>query len=211
MRRLRRTLGFPTQTNALRPDPVKSWDVLLTIQAVLATTQPDDAILDVGSVGSAILPALKRLGYLDLHGIDLDPAVTEMPEADSIDYRVGDMMSTPWADNSFAAITAISVIEHGLDVERLLGEVGRLLRAGGIFVLSTDFWPDKLDTEGLEAFGLTWTIFDAKGMHSFFTAARGAGLRLESPLERVEAVPRRPPVEWNGRQYTFIHAVLRRE
>jgi SAM-dependent methyltransferase len=178
---------------------------------VLSATRRGDAVLDLGSVGSAMLPALRRLGYVDLHGIDLDPAVAEMPEADSIDYRVGDMMRAPWADESFAAITAISVIEHGLHTERLVREVRRLLRPGGIFVFSTDFWPKKIDTEGLSAFGLPWTIFDVEEISGFFAVAHEAGLRLEYPVQGIEIEPTSRPIEWNGRSYTFLHAVLTRE
>jgi SAM-dependent methyltransferase len=211
LRRTGRALGITRPDPTLSADPVKSWDLLLTIRAVLATTRRGDAVLDLGSVGSAILPALGRLGYLNLHGIDLDPAVVQMPEADSIDYRVGDMMSAPWADESFAAITAVSVIEHGLQTERLIGEVRRLLRPGGIFVFSTDYWPSKIGTEGLSAFGLPWMIFDAQEISCFFAAAREAGLRLLSPAQGIETERASRPIEWNGRSYTFLHAVLTRE
>lgn len=211
LRRARRVLGIRPPANALSSDPAKSWDLLLTIRAVLDTTRRDEAVLDLGSVGSTMLPALRRLGYVNLHGIDLDPAVAQMPEADLIEYRVGDMMSAPWRDESFAAITAVSVIEHGLDTERLIGEVRRLLRSGGIFVFSTDFWPRKIDTEGLSAFGLPWTIFDTEEISRFFGAAREAGLWLESPARGIETDPASRPIEWNGRHYTFLHAVLTRE
>ena len=210
LRRAGRVLGRRPSAHSLAGDPIKSWDVLLTLQAVLQASGPDDAVLDLGSIGSVILPALRHLGYADLHGIDLNPAVTQMPGADSIDYRVGDMMSTPWPDGSFAAITAVSVIEHGLDTDRLLREVRRLLRPGGVFTFSTDFWPEKVDTEGLSAFGLPWNVFDADEMSSFFHAAKAADLQLDLSLESLDREPRTRPIEWNGRRYTFLHAVLRR-
>ena len=31
-------------------------------------------------------------------GIDLTPAVAQMPYADAINYAVGDMLATPWPD-----------------------------------------------------------------------------------------------------------------
>jgi SAM-dependent methyltransferase len=118
----------------LRPDAIKSWDVLGFVEAIAASAGPDDPVLDMGSVGCAILPALHRLGYRDLHGIDLNPQVRDMAHADAIDYVVGDLTRTPWPDGHFAAITSVSVIEHGVDDEALLSEVARLLRPGGVFL-----------------------------------------------------------------------------
>ena len=41
-----------------RSDPLKSWDVLRTLDAVLETVPRDAPVLDIGSFASAIPPAL---------------------------------------------------------------------------------------------------------------------------------------------------------
>ena len=94
----------------------------------------------------AALPAtscrlLSGLAISNLFGIDLNPAVLKMPDANVINYTVGDLLSTPWPDGHFAGISAISVVEHGVPDEELCREVSRLLRPGGIFVFTTDYWP----------------------------------------------------------------------
>ena len=120
-------------------------------------------MLDVGSVASAVLPCLHRLGYKGLTGIDLDDRVLQMPISGEIEYAVEDLTKTTRADGSLAAITATSVIEHGVEDEPLLAEIARLLRPGGLFIFSTDYWPEKVDTSGIVLFGLPWRIFSAAG------------------------------------------------
>lgn len=192
----------------LRPDPIKSWDVLRSIEAVKAVAGPDDPVLDMGSVGCAMLPALHRLGFRDLHGIDLNPQVLDMAHADAIDYRIGDLMHTPFADATFAAITSISVIEHGVADEALLDEVARLLRPGGVFAFSTDYWPEKIDTSGIELFDLPWRIFSAEEIEAFAATARARGLQpagaLDGPLRTVSE----KPIHFADRDYTFLWGAL---
>jgi SAM-dependent methyltransferase len=201
-------LRLPDPKMARRPDDRKSWDVLRTIEGIEARLGPDDPVLDVGSYASAILPALGRLGYRKLSGIDLDPRVVEMSEEVSAEYVVGDLTETRWPAEHFAAITAISVIEHGVPEAGLLGEVSRLLRFGGLFFFSTDFWPEKIDTSDTRLFGLPWTIFSADEIAGFVQRAAGYGLRpMSDPVQVLREVESRP-INFAGRDYTFLHGVL---
>lgn len=198
-----RTLG--------RPDPLKSWDVLRSVEAIEATLDPDDAVLDVGSFASAIPPVLTRLGFRRLSGVDLDPRVAELETGGAVDYVVGDLTNTDWPDDRFAAVTAISVIEHGVPQDALLSELSRLLRPGGVFIFSTDFWPDKIDTSDTQLFGLPWTIFSAADMMAFVARARGYGLvPVEDPAPQLGKGSDRP-IDFAGRRYTFLHGALIKE
>ena len=208
---LRRLLG----RSSLAPDPIKGWDVLKILRAVTETTTPTSAILDIGSVACPVLASLHQLGYRDLHGVDLDPHVREMPLSQQIDYRQADMTATPWPDGTFSAITAVSVIEHGFDQSALLDEVARLLRPGGVFIFSTDYWPQKISTAGLRLFGLDWRIFSATEVAELIAAARERGLHpigdpstvLREPLaERA----RRRPISYKRLDYTFLYGALLR-
>ena len=209
----RRLIGLGSGRFGMLPDPLKSWDVLRAVEAVRESGGPETPVLDVGSVGCPVLACLLSLGYEQLHGVDLDPRVAQMPGADRIDYRVEDMMHTRWPDASFGAITAISVIEHGYDQDALLDEVARLLRPGGVFIFSTDYWPQKLSTEGTRLFGLDWQIFSAQEIEAMVDAARERGLRpvadpratLREPLERTNG---KPPISFEGREYTFLYGAF---
>lgn len=205
---VKRRLRLPDPKMDRRPDDRKSWDVLRTIEGIEARFGPDDPVLDVGSYASAILPALGRLGYRKLSGIDLDPRVVEMSEEVSAELLVGDLTETKWPAGHFAAITAISVIEHGVPEAGLLGEVSRLLRPGGVFLFSTDYWPDKIDTSDTRLFGLPWTIFSAGEMEGFVERAAGYGLRpMSDPVQALRDVESRP-INFAGRDYTFLHGAL---
>jgi len=206
--RFARKLGRSNPAVDLYPDPVKSWDVLRTIEAVSSSVARDDPVLDVGSVASAVLPCLHSLGYQKLTGIDLDERVHAMFHSEKIEYSVEDLTRTTRPDSSFAAITAISVIEHGVDDEALLAEVARLLRPGGLFVFSTDYWPEKVATDGVQLFGLPWRIFSADEIETLVECAHQFGLSPRSdPSSFIRAVDERA-IRFKGRSYTFLYGVL---
>jgi SAM-dependent methyltransferase len=206
---LRRLLNRPS----LAPDPIKAWDVLRALRAITATTAADEAILDLGSVACPVLPCLHALGYGDLHGVDLDPHVREMPFAGAVDYRQANMTAAPWPDGTFSAITAISVIEHGFEQDALLDEITRLLRPGGVFIFSTDYWPQKISTDGVHLFGLDWRIFSAAEIEQMLEAAASRGLYpVVSPAAALRPDESRgqsePAVAYHRRAYTFLYGAL---
>jgi len=136
--------------------------------------------------------------------------VLSMGNRDVVDYRVGDMTATPWPDASFAAISSISVIEHGVPLDRLARELGRLLQPRGVFVFSADYWPDEIRVEGTEAFGLPWRILSRADILDFIGLAAREGLHpLADPSEALRAIDERP-VEWHGYRYTFMYGALER-
>lgn len=188
-------------------DPLKSWDVLKTVNFLNEHVPPDASVLDLGAYASEILPVLYRLGFIYLAGIDLNPRLCNMPYGHRINYVVKDMYATSFDDNSFGALTAISVIEHGFDAEGLLKEVSRLLKPGGYFVASVDYWPEKIDTSGITAFGMDWTIFSREDLAAFLSQAREYGLELcgETDFEAEG-----PTVKWLGKSYTFAWIALRK-
>jgi SAM-dependent methyltransferase len=206
---LRRLLRRPR----VAPDPIKAWDVLHVLEAIVQSTPRESPVLDLGSLSCPVLPCLHRLGYSDLHGIDLNPEVREMPFAAEIDYRVADMTAAPWPDGSFAAISAVSVIEHGFDRDTLLDEIARLLRPGGLFVFSTDYWAEKINTDDVRMFGLDWQIFSAAEIEELLQAAATRGLR---PVHDPRAGLRHPPmpvgpVSFRGGRCTFLYGALVRD
>jgi SAM-dependent methyltransferase len=197
-----------------QPDPakfLKTWDVVRAIDAFSDRLKPADPILDMGCFACDVLPALKRMGYDNLFGIDFNPAVSEMPYADSIDYEVGDLMSTPWPDGHFSGISAISVIEHGVEDEPLCREVSRLLRPGGVFIFTTDYWPEKIPTPE-RLFDLDWRIFDAAEIEALVSVAERHGLRPASdPGELIRRAPSPPPIRFARKDYTFLYGAFVRD
>ena len=186
----------------------KSWDVLETLDFIDRHLSREDPIVDIGAFASEVIVSLHRLGYRNLAGVDLSKRLGEMPYADSIRFETCDFMQTPFEDGSFAAVTAISVIEHGFDPERLLREVSRVLRPGGYFIASFDYWPEKIDTTGTTFFGMDWLIFSEQDVRDFIAAAARHGLY---PSEAGEFGAGDRVIHCGGKDYTFAWLALQKE
>lgn len=183
----------------------KSWDVLRTIELLEARSARNARILDLGAYASEVLCSLHLAGFDNLVGIDLNPAVRSMPFADAIQWQVGDMMATRLAGGSIAAITAISAIEHGVDLRTLFREVSRLLEPGGLFIASTDYWPGKIETTGIRMYGLEWTIFSRGEIETLLEIAAEHDL---VPLGPLQFDANEAAIECAGRNYTFAWLAL---
>ena len=188
-------------------DPLKSWDILTSATFIRERLHRDAPILDIGAYASEILPALHRMGYSSLAGVDLNPAVRKMPHANAIRYEVSDFMQTPFKDGSFDAVTAISVVEHGFQSGRLLREISRLLRPGGYFIASFDYWPEKVDSTGIDLFGMDWRIFSKEEVLAFLEEARGYGL---SPCGVIDLEAGEKVIHSGGKEYTFAWLALQK-
>jgi SAM-dependent methyltransferase len=91
-------------------------------------TLPAGVVLDVGSRTAPYRSLVPATEYLTL---DIDPAFG----ADV----VGDIHDVPRPDESFDTIICTEVLEHCRDPKRVVDELRRLLRPGGVCVLSTRF------------------------------------------------------------------------
>jgi len=188
-------------------DFVKSWDVLKTLEFIESNVNKNEAIVDFGSYASEILIALHKVGYTNLTGADLNPDLKRMPYQGKVKYEITDFLKTKFADNSFKAITSISVIEHGFDAVALLSEVSRLLQPGGYFIASFDYWPEKIDTSGITFFGMDWTIFSKNEIIKFVDLAKTYNL---SSLGEMSYGGSDTPIECGGKKYTFGWLVLKK-
>lgn len=201
-----RRLGLRTATTV--GDSLKSWDIERSATFIEQNVPRTARVLDLGADSSELPYVLQGSGYRRILGIDRSPALRRMPPADGVSFLEADFHQMPLRQTAVDVVTAISVIEHGYAPERLLAEVGRVLRPGGYFVFSCDYWPEKIDTQGLTVFGMSWMIFSKQELLALVGLARQFDLHLHGPvdLDASEA-----PIRWNDRSYTFAWAVLRKE
>jgi SAM-dependent methyltransferase len=189
----------------LHNDTPKNWDTLLALYHAVRTTPQNALVLDAGAeTYSSFLPCLAKLGFTNLLGVNLTFDASRVPvRVGPIEFRHGDIEAlTELADNSFGFAASLSVIEHGVDLPRFFGEMGRVLVPGGHLYISTDYWGPGLDTSGIEAYGVAFRTFDAGDILRMEATAAAAGLLVTGPIgtEVAERV-----VHWKRMdlRYTF--------
>jgi SAM-dependent methyltransferase len=200
-------------------DPLKNWD-LAHIGRLLAGVPRTARILDAGCSASecSLLRYLDRKGFREMVGIDLRVGFNDRIHQLMLmkDRRTlkppfklveGDIIRTPFESESFDGILSLSVIEHEVDLEKFLRESHRLLRPNGLLYFSTDYWPEKIDTEGLRHWGLRWNIFCRDEIDSLVEAAMRIGFGIE---DRTIPPAKDPIVKWSGKEYTFLSVALKK-
>jgi glycosyltransferase involved in cell wall biosynthesis len=163
-------------------DKQKNWDSLAALSAILKRTDINSHVLDAGSeLYSMILPWLFLYGYKKLTGINL---VFNYPiKRGTIRYRYGDITKTNFTDNSFDAISCLSVVEHGVNLHAYFKEMSRILKPDGILVTSTDYFDVPIDTENLNAYGKPVHIFSKDEIIAAIEIAKQYNLELTGPVD----------------------------
>ena len=93
-------------------------------------------ILDVGCANGTILKLLP--GARELHGVDISEVLVKRANAIGVKALVHDVESgpLPYSDATFDAVFSGEVIEHLVDTDWLLSEINRVLKPGGMVVLT---------------------------------------------------------------------------
>ena len=93
-------------------------------------------VLEVGcGEGRAIRTIKKRFGGLSTFGCDFLPQsiFRSGQYRDGTHYALCDAHDLPYRDNSFDAIIVFDLIEHVVDVDKVISEINRVLKDDGIF------------------------------------------------------------------------------
>jgi 2-polyprenyl-3-methyl-5-hydroxy-6-metoxy-1,4-benzoquinol methylase len=103
-------------------------------QEMVATLHDGARVLDVGCSDGAIMAPF--VGRFEVHGVDASEALVAAAQAKGIRARVCDVEELPYGDGEFDAIFAGEVIEHQLSTDRFLTECNRVLKQGGLTILT---------------------------------------------------------------------------
>jgi SAM-dependent methyltransferase len=95
----------------------------------------------------------------------------------------------------------MSVIEHGVDTAAFFCEMRRILKPGGLLVISTDYWDGPLDAGDRMLFGVPQKIFNREEVEGLVNTASRHGFKL---LGQPDFSCRDRVVAWNGLNYTFL-------
>lgn len=189
-------------------DRPKNWDALGAVATVLDAVGDEASVLDAGSARySSVLPWLRLYGLRDLIGNNLE--FGDDVRRDGVVFRHGDITATDFPDARFDAVTCMSVIEHGVPVEAFLAESARILRTGGVLIVSTDYDLSPPDLSKYRAYGQPVKIFSPADVESLVASAAAVGLTLRGELTFDHA---ERPVHWQrtGLDYTFIRLAFDR-
>jgi SAM-dependent methyltransferase len=193
----------------LHPDLPKNWDSLAALIMILKHTSNNACIMDAGGeYYSSILPLLRSLGYKNLIATNL--SFVKPVRKNKIRYEPGDITQTRFQDNTFDAVTSLSVIEHGVDIEKYFSEMSRIIKPNGILFTSTDYWKEPVDTRNQIAFDAPIKIFTKEDILTFIDIAKENGFTLlgELDLTCVEKVVHWQPFDL---RYTFIYFTLQKQ
>ena len=189
------------------PDPVKSWDTWKIINFIKTNGKKDSNILDVGCNSSPVLPYLHKLGFENLFGCDLDleskrpiillkilsltgyrhykPVIELFENKDGFyNLEQQNLENTNYESNFFDFVTALSVIEHGINIEKFFTEMNRIMQMNGHLLLSTDFWPEKIQTNS-NAYNTTGfdNIFSRNEIENLIKSAEKTGFKIFEPVD----------------------------
>jgi SAM-dependent methyltransferase len=190
-------------------DGPKNWDAFRAFSFILEHAAAGAAVLDMGSSAyGRILGWLHLYGFRDLHGCDL--VFQEPFVRGAIEYTGQDIEATSFPSKRFDFVTCLSVIEHGVRLERFFNEAARLLKTGGFLVLSTDYWASKLPQDGLydDLYDCSVHIFSREEVRELLRCAASCGFE---PVDTVDDRCEEKVVFWErlGLRFTFLFLVFR--
>jgi 2-polyprenyl-6-hydroxyphenyl methylase/3-demethylubiquinone-9 3-methyltransferase len=112
------------------------------LDEVLRLDRRGTLALDVGCGGGILAEEFAGMGFR-VTGIDPSEQslATARQHAQSmgldIDYRVGTGESIPFADNTYPVVYCCDVLEHVRDLPKVIGEIYRVTKPGGVFFFDT--------------------------------------------------------------------------
>ncbi len=117
-------------------------DYFTRVLADLGVDLRGKTVVDIGCGGGLFAEEFARLGA---QVIGVDPSTASLATARShaaaaglsIDYREGSGERLPLDDASVDIACCVDVLEHVTDLDAVIGETGRVLRPGGLYLFDT--------------------------------------------------------------------------
>lgn len=145
--------------------------------------EPIGNLLDVGCGGGRFLNRMKRRGW-EVEGIDFDgQATSKVTKRYGIKTHVGDLKQCALPTNSFDVITMSQTIEHLHDPIATLRESLRILKPGGLLVMTTP----NVRSIGAGDFGAFWRGWEAPRHLHLFSVESLQQLTQRAGFEVTEA------------------------
>lgn len=116
----------------------------------LGLVENRDHLLDAGcGWGRSLLGVKRRYPALRVTGVDITPGLLELGRqiaeqlgVSGVDWRVGDILSLPFEDETFSHVISARVLQYIVEPPKAVRELVRVLRPGGRMILVV---PNKLN------------------------------------------------------------------
>jgi SAM-dependent methyltransferase len=158
---------------------------------------PDRPVTDILEVGggqsglSSLLYPNARVVNIDIDDSYAEAAPNQRP---NVEFVVGDATDLPFAESSFDAVTMFDLIEHVQDDRMAIDEAKRVLRPGGVLMISTPHTRWRYPH---------YAMMKALGPREEELFEEWGHVRRGYTLEDLNRLVGAPPIKWA----TFINAV----
>lgn len=106
-------------------------------------------VLDVGCGPGELAERIGRELGAKVRAIDISPRMVELARERGVDARVADVEHIPFGTESFDCVVAAWMLYHVPAVDRALGEMARVLKAGGRLVAVTNYRDHLIEARAL--------------------------------------------------------------
>ena len=105
-------------------------------QRLFATFKKGQRVLDIGCGDGAILREFTK--DFEIHGIDISPLFVKQAKKAGLKAKVHDLekKALPYPDKYFGIVYSGETIEHIVDTDWYLSEINRVLKKGGVLLLT---------------------------------------------------------------------------
>ncbi len=107
------------------------------LRALRTHLRPSDKVLDLGSANGHVFTVLHELGLKETYGADIENFLVKGFPTRGLQTFDFNRDVYPYADASFDAVTSIETVEHLENPFHFAREIARLLKPGGVLILST--------------------------------------------------------------------------
>lgn len=117
-------------------------------------------LLDVGCSSGEFLYAAKKRGF-ETYGVELNSLTANIAEANGLNVKIGTLEDAHFENDIFDAVFLGDIIEHVPNPRALLIECERILKQGGVLIISTpnldSFWA-KATFKLYAWFTIPWSV-----------------------------------------------------
>jgi len=129
------------------------WNDYIKNKSVTLTSFPEDIlkkygrgkVLDLGCGDGTHANTVAKFGQTEVYGIDPSDDIIRLARSHypQVHFQAGSAYELPYGDNFFDFVYLIDVIEHLKEPAKMLSEVRRVLKPGGIVAIQTPNYPIK--------------------------------------------------------------------